>query len=98
MVSKAKLSRMLPILSIDSILRLIILTGILGFILLNGSIFEEKYPHSSVELYMFPWWRFLIVFLVIAGAAWCPYVGLATATAAFLYLNDMHILTRPHTK
>jgi hypothetical protein len=84
--------------SIDIILRLTILTGLLGFILLNGSIFEEKYPHSSVELYMFPWWRFLIVLLVIAGAAWCPYVGLATATAAFLYLNDMHILTRPPTK
>ena len=84
--------------SIDIILRITILTGLLGFILLNGSIFEEKYPHSFVELYTFPWWRLLIVLLVIAGAAWCPYVGLATATAAFLYLNDMHILTRPPTK
>jgi hypothetical protein len=98
MVSKAKLSHTLSMISVDFILRLVILTGLLGFILLKGSIFEEKYPHSSVELYMFPWWRFLIVLLVIAGAAWCPYVGLATATAAFLYLNDMHILTRPHTK
>jgi hypothetical protein len=81
--------------SVDSVLRFIILTGLLGFILVNGSVFEVTYPQSSVELYAFPWWRFVIVLLVIAGASWCPYVGLATATAAFLYLNDMHILTKP---
>jgi hypothetical protein len=83
--------------SFDTVLRTIIIVSILGFVLVNGTVFENHYPSSSVELYNYPLWRFLIVFLVIVGAWWCPYVGLATATAAFFYLGDMHTLTIPFT-
>jgi hypothetical protein len=64
-------------------------------ILQVGTVFEVHYPTRLVELYAFPWWRFLIVFLVVIGAWWCPRVGLLVALAAFFYLNDMHILTNP---
>ena len=82
-------------LKIDTLLRSLIILIILGFVLMNGTVFENHYPSSSVELYNYPLWRFLIVFLVAIGAWWCPYVGLATATAAFFYLGDMNTLTIP---
>ena len=80
--------------SLDTLLRSLLILFILGFVLFNGTVFENHYPSSSVELYNYPLWRFLIVFLVGVGAWWCPYVGLATATAAFFYLADMHTLTK----
>ena len=83
--------------SFDTLLRSVVILCILGFVLVNGTVFENHYPSSSVELYNYPLWRFLIVFLVIVGAWWCPYIGLATATAAFFYLGDMHTLTIPFT-
>ena len=84
-------------LNLDILLRSVLILIILGFVLLNGTVFENHYPTNSVELYNYPLWRFLIVFLVIAGTWWCPYVGLATATAAFFYLGDMHTLTNSFT-
>jgi hypothetical protein len=63
------------------------------FILLCSSVFEISYPMQIVELYAVPWWRFLVVLLVVIGTWWCPRVGFVLALAAFFYLNDMHILT-----
>jgi hypothetical protein len=63
------------------------------FILFSSSVFELSYPKQIVELYAVPWWRFLVVFLVVIGTWWCPRVGFVLALAAFFYLNDMHILT-----
>jgi hypothetical protein len=63
------------------------------FILFFSSVFELSYPTQIVELYTVPWWRFLVVFLVVIGTWWCPRVGFVLALAAFFYLNDMHILT-----
>lgn len=68
------------------------------FLLKNSSVFEEVYPRQTVELYEYPWWRLLIVLLVVAGAGWSPVVGLATATVAFFYLQDVHVLTNAFPK
>jgi len=63
------------------------------FILFFSSVFELSYPKQIVELYAVPWWRFLVVILVMIGTWWCPRVGFVLALAAFFYLNDMHMLT-----
>lgn len=84
--------------STDAVLRIGVITALFGFLLLHGSVLEVQYPQNAVELYDFPWWRFLLVFLVIAATAWCPYVGMAAAIAVFFYLNDMFLLTKPFTK
>jgi len=79
--------------TIDYYLRIAVIVGVLTYVLLFGSVFEVSYPRQFVELYAFPWWRLLIVSLVGIGTWWCPRVGLALAIAAFLYLNDMDVLT-----
>ncbi len=68
---------------------------ILGYVVLFSTVFEARYPTRIVELYAYPWWRLLVVMLVVIGAWWCPRVGLALGIAVFFYLNDMHTLTSP---
>jgi hypothetical protein len=85
-------------LTVDTVLRFTLLSIFFGFLLLHGSVLEIHYPQRVVELYDFPWWRFLLVFLVLAATAWCPYLGIAVATAVFFYLNDMFLLTKPFAR
>jgi hypothetical protein len=77
------------------IIEWITLIIIFVYILFYGSVFEISYPKQIVELYPYPWWRILIVILVIIGSIWSPRIGLAMALGVFLYLNDMDILTSP---
>jgi len=76
-------------LSIRSIVIILAIVCILSF----SSVFEMSYPSQAVELYAVPWWRLLVVCLVVLGTWWCPRVGFVLALAAFFYLNDMHTLT-----
>ena len=85
----------LPSCDINSALEYVALLAIGLYILFYGSVFEASYPKQFVELHTRPWWRILIVSLVAVGSWWCPRIGLVTALAVFLYLNDMDILTSP---
>jgi hypothetical protein len=76
-------------------LRTAVTVIILAYVVLRGSVLEASYPTRLVELYVHPWWRFLVVGLVALGSWWCPRVGLAMAIAVFFYLNDVHVLTSP---
>jgi hypothetical protein len=76
----------------DKIMRNVVVVLLLGWLLWNASVFEAPYPIRSVNLYPYPGWRFLIIFMVFLGAVWCPRVGLAAALVAFFYLSDMKIL------
>jgi hypothetical protein len=80
---------------INSILEGMAIFILFLYILLAGSVFEVSYPKQLVELYAYPWWRILVIGLVIIGASWSPRIGLITGLAVFLYLNDMDILTSP---
>ena len=77
----------------NSILEWTAIVGILSYILFAGSVFEISYPKELVNLYAYPWWRILVVLLVVIGAWWCSRIGLIMALAVFLYLNDMDVLT-----
>ncbi len=64
-------------------------------IVLYSSLFEEEYNKKLTNLYIYPWWRFLIVFLLITSAIWCPRVGILIASIVFFYLSDMNTLLTP---
>jgi hypothetical protein len=81
--------------NVDTMLESTVLISLFSYILLFGSVFEESYSKEMVDLYVQPWWRILIVCLVVIAAWWSPRVGLVMALAVFLYLNDMDILTSP---
>ena len=81
--------------AIDSILRTIVVVLVCIFIVRNASLYEEEYNRKLIDLYVYPWWRILIVLLLIASACWCPTVSIVIALLTFFYLSDMNILIAP---
>lgn len=63
-----------------------------------STLFEEGYAKKLTDLYMYPWWRFLVVALVLTAAIWCPRVGILVALAVFFYLSDMNTLITPFSE
>lgn len=79
----------------DTILRIIVVVLASIVIIRYASIYEEEYSKKLIDLYIYPWWRILLVFLFIAAAVWCPIVGIIVAFLAFFYLSDMNTLVAP---
>jgi hypothetical protein len=63
-----------------------------------STLFEEGYSKKLTDLYVHPWWRFLVVVLVLTAAIWCPRVGILVALAVFFYLSDMNTLITPFSE
>jgi len=79
----------------DGILRALAVIFAAVIIVKYGALFEEEYSKKLIDLYIHPWWRFLVVFLLITSALWCPRVGIVVALGAFFYLSDMNTLILP---
>ncbi len=80
---------------VDKHLRNFTVVVLVLYLFFYGTVFEVHYPASLVELHEKPWWRLLVVCLVGLGAWWCPRVGLLLGISAYLYLNDLQMLTSP---
>ena len=69
---------------------------LVGFLVIyNSTLFEKEYNETLMNLYTYPWWRFLMVFLMIAAATWSPELAILVSLAIFFYLNDMNTLIHP---
>jgi hypothetical protein len=82
----------------DGIFRAIAVLLAAVVIIRYSSLFEEEYTQKLTDLYIHPWWRALVVLLVLTSAMWCPRVGILIALIAFFYLSDMDILVRPFSE
>lgn len=84
--------------STDGIFRAVavVLAGII--IVKYSTLFEEEYSQKLIDLYIYPWWRILVVFLTLTSAIWCPRVGILIALVVFFYLSDMNTLVRPFSE
>lgn len=74
----------------------VLLVGVV--IVKYSAIFEEEYSQKLTDLYIAPWWRILVVLLVLTAAIWCPRVGILVALVVFFYLSDMDLLVRPFSE
>ena len=81
--------------SLDSTMKLLVATSFFIWNVFEGSLFHTPYPAEWVYLFKFPYWRILLVLLVIVSAAWSPHVGVLVALAVFFYLGDLSRLTTP---
>lgn len=79
----------------DGTLRAIIVLISTVIIIKYSSLFEEEYTKKLTDLYIYPWWRIMIVLLLASSAVWCPRVGILIALIVFFYLSDMNTLIRP---
>ena len=81
----------------DGIFRAIAVTLAAVIIVKYSTLFEEEYTKKLTDLYIHPWWRILIVLMVLTSAIWCPRVGILVALVVFFYLSDMNTLITPFT-
>lgn len=81
----------------DGILQLVVLVAATILLVHTGTVFETEYPRAMIDLYIHPWWRMLMVLLLVAAAVWCPRVAVVVALVVFFYLSDMNTLVSPVT-
>jgi len=81
----------------DTVFQLIILAFATIILIQYSSLFEQDYHDKLIDLYVYPWWRMLVVLLVISAAVWCPEVGMLLALVVIFYLSDMNTLISPIT-
>lgn len=81
--------------SVDGVLKIVILSIAALILIRYSTVFEREYHSKLTELYTYPWWRFLVLFLILSAAAWCPTMGIFIAFIGFLYLSDMNTLIEP---
>ena len=74
----------------------VILAGLV--IVRYSALFEEEYSKKLTALYIHPWWRILVVLLMLSSAIWCPRVGILIALLLFFYLSDMKTLITPFSE
>jgi hypothetical protein len=79
----------------DAALRIIVATALFVWNLYEGSVFEAPYAEELVQLYSFPFWRLVLVLLVLVSTSWCPRVGVMVALAVFFYIEDLEKLSTP---
>ena len=77
----------------DTLSRYIALTLLIVWLLVTGLTYHAAYPREMVDLASQPLWRLLLVVGAVAGAYWCPQVGVLAALAVILYLSDLRALT-----
>ncbi len=82
----------------DGIFRALAVAIAIVVIIKYSTLFEEEYTQKLTNLYIYPWWRILIVLLVISSAIWCPRVGILVSLIVFFYLSDMNTLITPFTE
>lgn len=82
----------------DGIFRALAVALAAVLIVKYSSIFEEEYSKKLTDLYVHPWWRILVVMLVLTSAIWCPRVGILIALIVFFYLSDMNTLIKPFSE
>jgi hypothetical protein len=78
-------------LTFDSILQFTVVAVFFGWNLLEGSVFENEYPHAMVNLYQYPIWRILLVFLLFIAIDWSPPVAIMLAFTIFFYIMDIEV-------
>lgn len=81
--------------SIDGIIQFIVIIIVAAILIMNSTVFETQYGDKLIDLYLRPWWRTLIILLVITSVLWHPRVGIIVALVAFFYLSDMETLMSP---
>ena len=79
----------------DGVLRAVAVILAAFIIIRYSALFEEEYSKKLTALYIHPWWRILVVLLMLSSAIWCPRVGILIALLVFFYLSDINTLITP---
>jgi hypothetical protein len=76
-------------------LEYVVLVVFITLLIYFSSVFEYQYPEHSIQLFMLPWWRLLVVMLLVIGILWSPRVGIVLALIVYFYFADLQKLLVP---
>ena len=79
---------------IDLSLKLSLTIIIIVWLYSSGTIFESEYYDKLVDLYTQPWWKWILIGLLIAGSVWCPSFAVALLMGIFFYFADIEALIK----
>jgi len=76
--------------------------GITGLVfawnLYYGALIQTAYPQSLVSLYVYPFWRVLLVMFLLVAASMSKEIALMVALAIFFYFMDVSQFIKPWSK
>jgi hypothetical protein len=64
-------------------------------LVLYSSVFETEYSEYLIQLYTKPYWKLLLLLVLISGAIWSPLIGIVIACLLFFYFADVYLLLMP---
>jgi hypothetical protein len=79
---------------IDATLKVSLSILLIVWLYHSGTIFESEYYDKLVDLYTKPWWRWLLVGLLILATLWCPSFAVALLMSIFFYFADIDSLVK----
>jgi hypothetical protein len=79
---------------IDVSLKLSLTIVLIVWLYSSGTIFESEYYDKLVDLYTKPWWKWLVIGLLIASLMWCPSFAMALTMGIFFYFADIEALVK----
>jgi hypothetical protein len=77
----------------DQTIRQVIIVILVGWLLFYGLVYNKEYPEKLVILYGEPWWKLLLIGLIVLSAFWSPFISAVLAFTILLYFSDMDTLT-----
>jgi hypothetical protein len=80
---------------IDSLSQILAILFFFGWNLYYGALINTPYPKVLVSLYQYPFWRLLLVGLIISSALWNEPLSILVGIAVFFYLMDMPHFLEP---
>ena len=79
---------------VDTALKLSLTAVLIVWLFSSGSVFESEYYDKLVNLYTHPWWRWLLIALLVAGSMWYPVFAVAMMMAVFFYFADIEVFVK----
>ena len=83
---------------IEQVLKMLVVFVLFIYIVFSSTVFEVEYNKRLVNLYPHPWWRLLLVTMIVIGWRWSPLIGVLIGIIVFFYLHDMYLLVTPSNK
>ena len=77
---------------IEQVLKMLVVFVLFIYIVFSSTVFEVEYNKRLVNLYPHPWWRLLLVTMIVIGWHWSPLIGVLIGIIVFFYLHDMYLL------
>jgi hypothetical protein len=77
--------------TLDGYIKLIFITALFGWNLVEGAVYENVYPLAMIHVYPIALWRIMLLVLVVLASDWSAHVTLLLVYMIFFYIMDLEV-------